>query len=60
MKYSSILEEEIKNTIAANYFDKFDCTKILGKINFAVRPETPQKNTIDFNDEYLLDFLVMI
>ncbi|MDR0733872.1 MAG: hypothetical protein LBF08_07435 [Dysgonamonadaceae bacterium] len=48
-----IPEEEIKNAIAANYFQKFDCTKILGKIDFAVKIKRP-KNAVDFNDEYLL------
>ncbi|MDR2125207.1 MAG: hypothetical protein LBP63_00060, partial [Prevotellaceae bacterium] len=53
MKNKNILEEEIKNAVAADYFSKFDCTKILGKIDFAVKIKRP-KNSIDFNDEYLL------
>ncbi|MDR2293256.1 MAG: hypothetical protein LBE11_07270, partial [Prevotellaceae bacterium] len=53
MANKNILEEEIKNTVAAEFFDKFDCTKILGKIDFAVRLKRP-KNAVDFNDEYLL------
>ena len=48
-----IFEEEIKNTVASEFFDKFDCTKILGKIDFAVRIK-PLKNGIDFHNEYLL------
>ncbi|GHT10783.1 hypothetical protein AGMMS4956_02810 [Bacteroidia bacterium] len=68
MKYTNILEEEIKNKVAQSYFAKFDCTKILGKIDFAVKLQRPQ-NAIDFNDEYLLwaeakqkptDILVML
>ncbi|MDR0614273.1 MAG: hypothetical protein LBG45_12580, partial [Dysgonamonadaceae bacterium] len=53
MKYSNVLEEEIKNALAADYFSKYDCTKILGKIDFAVKLKRP-KNAIDFNDQYLL------
>ncbi|MDR1348519.1 MAG: hypothetical protein LBJ63_08875 [Prevotellaceae bacterium] len=68
MKYRNILEEEVKNVVAADYFGKFDCTRILGKIDFAVKIRRP-KNAIDFNDEYLLwaeakqkpaDILVML
>jgi len=36
MKYQDILEEETKNKVAKDFFSKFDCTKILGKIDFAV------------------------
>ncbi|MDR0753853.1 MAG: hypothetical protein LBF04_06835, partial [Prevotellaceae bacterium] len=53
MAQTNIQEEEIKNTVAERFFSKFDCTKILGKIDFAVRLKRPQ-NAIDFNDEYLL------
>ncbi|MDR1199636.1 MAG: hypothetical protein LBK94_11625 [Prevotellaceae bacterium] len=53
MKRKNILEEEIKNAVASDYFSKFDCTKILGKIDFAVKVRR-LKNAIDFNDEYLL------
>ncbi|MDR2683860.1 MAG: hypothetical protein LBB53_00575 [Prevotellaceae bacterium] len=63
-----IQEEERKNRVATEYFSKFDCTKILGKIDFAVKPKRP-KNAVDFEDEYLLwaeakqkstDILVML
>ena len=53
MKYSNVLEEEIKNKVTQDFFSKFDCTKILGKIDFAVKVKRPA-NAIDFNDEYLL------
>ncbi|MDR2474313.1 MAG: hypothetical protein LBD45_00505, partial [Bacteroidales bacterium] len=52
-KYSNILEEEIKNTVAADFFCEFDCTKILGNIDFAVKLKRPA-GAIDFGDEYLL------
>jgi len=53
MKYSNIPEEELKNKITQDFFSKFDCTKILGKIDFAVKVKRPE-NTIDFDDEFLL------
>jgi hypothetical protein len=53
MQNRTVQEEEVKNRVAANYFDKFDCTGILGKIDFAVKVRRPQ-DSIDFNDEYLL------
>lgn len=33
-----MLEEELKNKVARRYFGRFDCTEILGRIDFAVRP----------------------
>ena len=68
MKYSNIQEEEIKNKITQDFFSQYDCTKILGKIDFAVKLKRPA-NTVDFSDEYLLwaeakqkptDILVML
>ena len=68
MKHTAILEEEIKNKVAQNFFGKFDCTKILGKIDFAVKIKRPA-NVLVFDDEYLLwaeakqkptDILVML
>jgi len=53
MKYVNILEEEIKNRVTQDFFQKFDCTKILGKIDFAVKIKRPA-GAIDFADEYLL------
>ena len=44
MKYTNVLEEEIKNRVTQDFFQKFDCTKILGKIDFAVKaPLNPPK-----------------
>ena len=37
MRYQNIPEEEIKNKVTQDYFKQFDCTKILGKIDFAVK-----------------------
>ena len=53
MKYQNILEEAVKNKVSRDFFSKFDCTNILGKIDFAVKVKRPV-NAIDFNDEYLL------
>ena len=36
MKYNNIREEELKNKIAQDYFVFYDCTKIIGNIDFCV------------------------
>jgi len=36
MSYSHIREEELKNKVAQDYFLAFDCTKIIGNIDFCV------------------------
>jgi len=36
MAYTDIREEELKNKIAQNYFWQFDCTKIIGNLDFCV------------------------
>jgi len=36
MKYLNIREEELKNKIAQEYFWQYDCTKIIGNVDFCV------------------------
>ena len=36
MKYLNIREEELKNKVAQEYFWTFDCTKIIGNLDFCV------------------------
>ncbi|MDI3479927.1 MAG: hypothetical protein PWQ14_1073 [Rikenellaceae bacterium] len=36
MKYGNIREEELKNKIAHDYFWLYDCTKIIGNVDFCV------------------------
>jgi hypothetical protein len=36
MKYQNIREEELKNKIAQDYFWLYDCTKIIGNVDFCV------------------------
>ena len=36
MKHENIREEELKNKVAEEYFEKLDCTKIIGNIDFCV------------------------
>jgi len=36
MRYKNMLEEELKNTVAKDFFHNYDCTKIIQKIDFAV------------------------
>jgi len=51
MKYpTNIREEELKNKVGQDFFNKFDSTEIIGNIDFSVR--FPQDNI--FHDEYLL------
>ena len=38
--YGNILEEELKNKVAADWFAAYDCTPIIGKIDFAVAVPT--------------------
>lgn len=41
MKYLQIREEELKNKVAQDYFSVFDCTKIIGNIDFCVASAIP-------------------
>lgn len=52
MLYENIREESLKLKVAADWFPKFDCTDIIGRIDFAVKIK--RTNAIDFEDEYLL------
>ena len=36
---ATIREEELKNRIAALFFGKYDCTRIVGNIDFCVLPK---------------------
>lgn len=56
MNWSDIQEEELKNQVAAHYFGTYDCTKIVGRIDFAVTPKLKpgQKQAADNKIEYLL------
>jgi hypothetical protein len=36
MLYQNIREEELKNKVAQDFFVHFDCTKIVGNIDFCV------------------------
>ena len=37
MKYTRIQEESLKNKVAQDFFGHFDCTDIIGKIDFTVK-----------------------
>jgi len=60
MKYTNIPEEEIKNKVTQDFFQQFDCTTILGKIDFAVKAPAPLsppeggRNSEEFERTYLL------
>ena len=53
MKYANIREEELKNKVAYDYFKGYDCTKIIGNVDFCVCPLYLQGNFFE-NDESLL------
>jgi len=44
MHYPNLPEEELKNKVAQDYFPGYDCTKIIGKVDFCVLPrKTPEQ-----------------
>lgn len=53
MKYAHIREEELKNKVAYDYFKGYDCTKIIGNVDFCVCPLRPQGDFFA-DDESLL------
>ena len=42
MKYLNMREEELKNKVAQDYFWIYDCTKIIGNVDFCVRMHQSQ------------------
>ncbi len=52
MKYQNIREEELKNKVAQDYFWIYDCTKIIGNVDFCVSMHQSQKEL--FEQESLL------
>jgi hypothetical protein len=52
MKYKNIREEELKNKVAQDYFWIYDCTKIIGNVDFCVCMHQSQKEL--FEQESLL------
>lgn len=52
MKYKNIREEELKNKVAQDYFWIYDCTKIIGNVDFCVGMHQSPKEL--FEQESLL------
>ncbi len=52
MKYQNIREEELKNKVAQDYFWIYDCTKIIGNVDFCVCMHQSQKESSE--QEFLL------
>lgn len=52
MKYQNIKEEDLKNKVAKDYFWLYDCTKIIGNVDFCVSMIQSQKE--QFEQESLL------
>jgi len=53
MKYTNIREEELKNKVANDYFKSYDCTKIVGNVDFCVCPPRPQGDLFAHEDSLL-------
>ena len=47
-------EEEIKNKLARDYFQDFDCTKILGDVDFCVTLKPKNNNQLELETESFL------
>lgn len=47
MKYQNIREEELKNKVADDYFWNYDCTKIIGNVDFCVSLYQSKKSNDD-------------
>ncbi len=52
MKYQNIREEELKNKVAQDYFWLYDCTKIIGNVDFCISMKQSKKEL--FEQESLL------
>ncbi|HQO10136.1 MAG TPA: hypothetical protein PLP37_08520 [Clostridiales bacterium] len=52
MKYSNIREEELKNKVASDFFWVYDCTRIIGNVDFCVSMHQSEKEL--FEQESLL------
>ena len=53
-KNKQIREESLKNKIAQQFFSAFDCTDIIKRIDFAVKPKPSKAADDDADDNYLL------
>jgi len=53
MKYANIREEELKNKIAQDYFWLYDCSRIIGNVDFCVAMLQSQKQEL-FEQESLM------
>jgi hypothetical protein len=53
MKYANIREEELKNKVAQDYFWLYDCSRIIGNIDFCVAMLQSQKQEL-FEQESLM------
>ncbi len=47
MKYQNIREEELKNKVAQDYFWMYNCSKIIGNVDFSVCMHQSQKELVE-------------
>ena len=45
---AAIREEELKNRVAVMFFGKYDCTRIVGNIDFCVSPKRRDSRQMTF------------
>ncbi len=55
MKYQNIREEELKNKIAQDYFWHYDCSKIIGNVDFCVSMFQSKLELFEQESLHLLD-----
>jgi len=54
MPYKNIPEEGLKNKVARDYFAAYDCTDIVGKVDFCVMPKKIPGQALMFKEQSLL------
>ncbi len=50
MSEQQIREEEVKNKLSQDYFQDFDCTKILGNVDFCVTLKSKNKSQLELTE----------
>ena len=54
MIYQNIREEELKNKVAQDYFADYDCSKIVGNVDFTVVIKNDNKQQQQFSEDHSL------
>lgn len=54
MRYKNILEEELKIKVGQDFFAGFDCSRIIGRVDFCVLPKQKDRNQSHLFGEHSL------